>query len=112
MRMSETDSAARPRALLSVFNKNGIVDFAKGLDDLGLKFLVDKEYRLPSLNAMVIPDGVDDLSIRLSLLNDYNIEIGGGLGPFAGKVWRIGLMGYSAHKKHVDRLLSAFQELL
>ena len=61
---------------------------------------------------MIIPEGIDDLSIRSSLLKDYNIEIGGGLGPFAGKVWRIGLMGYSAHKKHVDTLISALKNLL
>ena len=85
---------------------------AEGLTDLGLKFLVDKESRLPSLNAMIIPDGVDDLSIRSSLLKEYNIEIGGGLGPFAGKVWRIGLMGYSAHKQHVDTLINALKKLL
>ena len=85
---------------------------SQGLDDLGLKFLVDKDDRLPSLNAIVIPDGVDDIKTRLSLLNDFNIEIGGGLGPFSGKVWRIGLMGYSAHKKHIDTLLSAFKNIL
>jgi len=83
-----------------------------GLNDLGLKFLVDKDSRLPSLNAIVIPEGIDDITIRSTLLNSYDIEIGGGLGPFAGKVWRIGLMGYSAHEKHVDRLLSAFKKLL
>ena len=85
---------------------------ASELHDLGLEFLVDKDSRLPSLNAMMIPQGVDDLSIRASLLKDYNIEIGGGLGPFFGKVWRIGLMGYSAHKKHVDTLISALKNIL
>ena len=77
-----------------------------------LKFIVDKQYRLPSLNAVKIPDGVDDLRVRSELLHKYNIEIGGGLGPFSGKVWRIGLMGYSAYEKNVDTLLSALRKLL
>ena len=82
------------------------------LEKNGIEFLVDKESRLPSLNAVKIPDGIDDLQVRNKLLFDYNIEIGGGLGPFAGKVWRIGLMGYSAHEKNVDKLISAFKEIL
>ena len=84
----------------------------KGLDELGLKFLVDESSRLPSLNAIIIPDGVDDIEIRSALLNDYNIEIGGGLGPFAGKVWRIGLMGHSAQEKYVNIFLDAFKKVL
>ena len=84
----------------------------KGLDELELEFLVDESSRLPSLNAIIIPDGIDDNKIRSALLNDYNIEIGGGLGPFAGKVWRIGLMGYSAQEKYVDIFLDAFKRVL
>jgi len=84
----------------------------KGLNDLGLDLLVDKESRLPSLNAIKIPDGINDLEIRSKLLNDYMIEIGGGLGPFAGKVWRIGLMGHSARPENVKRLLNALKEIL
>lgn len=83
-----------------------------GLAELGLELLVKEEDRLPSLNAVNIPDGIDDLSIRSKLLNDYHIEIGGGLGPFAGKVWRIGLMGYSAREKNVNTLLNALREIL
>lgn len=82
------------------------------LKKIGLELLVKKEHRLPSLNAVVIPQGVDDISIRSSLLKNYNIEIGTGLGPLAGKVWRIGLMGYSAYEKNVDRLIAAFKNLL
>jgi len=85
---------------------------AQGLDELGLTFLVEKDSRLPSLNAIMIPKGVDDTRIRNLLLYEYGIEIGGGLGPFSGKVWRVGLMGYSAHEKNVDILLSAFKKLL
>ena len=84
----------------------------KGLNDLGLELLVDKESRLPSLNAVKIPDDVDDLEVRSKLLNDYSIEIGGGLGPFAGKVWRIGLMGYSAKPKNISILIDALREIL
>ena len=84
----------------------------EGLEDLGLKFIVDKQYRLPSLNAVTIPDGIDDMTVRSRLLNDYDIEIGGGLGKFSGKVWRIGLMGHSARKENIQKLLSAFKEIL
>ena len=84
----------------------------KRLNEIGLEFLVAKDCRLPSLNAVKIPHGVDDLVIRNKLLNDYNIEIGGGLGPFAGKVWRIGLMGHSARSKNIDKLIYAFKDIL
>ena len=83
-----------------------------GLQDIGLEMLVDKESRLPSLNAILIPDGVNDIHVRSKLLNDYHIEIGGGLGPFAGKVWRIGLMGHSAKEKNVDKLLSSLASII
>ena len=84
----------------------------KELDSIGLEFLVEKESRLPSLNAIKIPEGVDDLKVRNELLHTYNIEVGGGLGPFSGKVWRIGSMGYSAYEKNVDQLLDALKKLL
>ena len=61
---------------------------------------------------MKIPPGVDDLTMRKRLLNDYGIEIGGGLGAFKGKAWRVGLMGYGANKANVERLLSALGEVL
>jgi len=82
------------------------------LKDLGLEMLVSKDSRLPSLNAIKIPKNIDDLLIRSSLLNDYDIEIGGGLGPLAGKVWRVGLMGYSAKEKNVNKLFKALKDLL
>jgi alanine-glyoxylate transaminase/serine-glyoxylate transaminase/serine-pyruvate transaminase len=74
--------------------------------------LVNKQYRLPSLNAVIIPKGVDDMKIREQLLLEHDIEIGAGLGPFAGKIWRIGLMGYSAKVSNVERLLDALNKLL
>ena len=69
-----------------------------GLEALGLEFVVEPEYRLPQLNAVKLPAGVDDAAIRKELLNNYGLEIGGGLGALAGKAWRIGLMGYAARK--------------
>ena len=84
----------------------------EGLNKLGLELLVDKDHRLPSLNAVKIQEGIDDLPIRSKLLNDYHIEIGGGLGLFAGKIWRIGLMGHSAREENVNTLLNALKEIL
>lgn len=83
-----------------------------GLEAMGFEFLVDKEYRLPMLNAVKIPEGVDDAKVRKQLLEEYNIEIGGGLGPYAGKIWRIGLMGESCTPNHVNMLLSALKDVL
>ncbi|NNE76203.1 MAG: alanine--glyoxylate aminotransferase family protein [Pricia sp.] len=83
-----------------------------GLEAIGLEFLVEKKYRLPMLNAVRIPEGVDDALVRKRLLNEYNIEIGGGLGPYAGKIWRIGLMGESSTPNHVNMLLAALKEVM
>ena len=69
-------------------------------------------YRLPMLNAVTIPDGVDDAAIRSRLLKDFDIEIGAGLGPLAGTIWRIGLMGHTARQENVDRLIAALKKLL
>ncbi|MGF1548351.1 MAG: pyridoxal-phosphate-dependent aminotransferase family protein [Thiotrichales bacterium] len=78
-----------------------------GLENLGMAFLVDEPYRLPQLNAVWIPAGVDDAAARVHLLETFNLEIGAGLGQFAGKVWRIGLMGYASNPKNVLLCLSA-----
>ena len=83
-----------------------------GLESLGLEMLVEKPYRLPMLNAVKIPDGINDEAVRSTLLTEHNIEIGGGLGVFAGKVWRIGLMGHSAYKHNVDKLLEVLKNQL
>lgn len=83
-----------------------------GLEELGFEFVVAPEYRLPMLNAVRLPDGVDDAAVRRKLLNDYNIEVGGGLGAFKGKVWRIGLMGHSCTANNVNVLLAALRDLL
>jgi alanine-glyoxylate transaminase/serine-glyoxylate transaminase/serine-pyruvate transaminase len=83
-----------------------------GLEELGLTLHVPVEYRLPTLTTVHIPDGVSDPHIRSKLLSDYNIEIGGGLGELKGKVWRIGLMGYSSRPENVLLLLAALERLL
>jgi alanine-glyoxylate transaminase/serine-glyoxylate transaminase/serine-pyruvate transaminase len=73
---------------------------------------VEEKYRLPMLNAVTIPEGVDDGKVRSTLLNDHKIEIGGGLGPLAGKIWRIGLMGHTARPENVERFLKALKQVL
>ncbi len=83
-----------------------------GLAALGLPLLVAPEHRLPQLNAVVVPEGVDEAGVRRALLNEHGIEIGAGLGPLAGKIWRIGLMGASSRPDAVDRLLEALASLL
>ncbi|RMG09950.1 MAG: alanine--glyoxylate aminotransferase family protein [Cyanobacteria bacterium J055] len=82
------------------------------LEMLGLIPHVAREFRLPTLTTVRIPDGVDGKAISDKLLQEYNIEIGGGLGELAGQVWRVGLMGYNSRKESVDRLISALKEVL
>jgi alanine-glyoxylate transaminase/serine-glyoxylate transaminase/serine-pyruvate transaminase len=83
-----------------------------GLEELGLTMFVDPDHQLPMLNTVVVPDGVDETSVRSRLRKDYRIEIGAGLGPMAGKVWRIGLMGETCRAENIDRVLSALKEIL
>lgn len=83
-----------------------------GLETMGFEFLVSPQYRLPMLNAIKIPAGFDDAVVRGRLLNEYNIEIGAGLGEFAGKVWRIGLMGESSSLNHINMILSALKQIM
>ncbi|TFH04614.1 MAG: alanine--glyoxylate aminotransferase family protein [Spirochaetales bacterium] len=82
------------------------------LQQMGLDLFVRPECRLPMLNAVTIPAGVDEAMIRGKLLADHAIEIGAGLGPLAGKIWRVGLMGHTARKESVDRLVTALKQLL
>lgn len=74
--------------------------------------LVDPSLCLPMLNAVKVPDGVDEADVRKALLDDHDIEIGAGLGPLAGQVWRIGIMGHTARPDHVTRFLHAFEKVL
>ena len=82
----------------------------KGLEALGLSYV--PKYSLHSLNCINIPAGAEDAPVRRRLLEDYSIEIGAGLGPFAGKAWRIGLMGHGATTRNVDIVLTALREVL
>ena len=84
----------------------------ESLSSLGLEFVVDAAYRLPQLNLVKVPEGVDEAAVRKQLLQEYNLEIGAGLGAFAGKVWRIGLMGYSARQENVQLCTSALRACL
>ncbi|MFX0057589.1 MAG: pyridoxal-phosphate-dependent aminotransferase family protein [Candidatus Hodarchaeota archaeon] len=84
----------------------------RGLEAIGLDMYVKEPYRLSMLNAVTIPKGSEDIKIRQKLRNDYKIEIGAGLGPLVGKIWRIGLMGHTARAENVDRFLNAFSESL
>ena len=85
---------------------------AKGLAELGLEFVVPSDERLPQLNTVYIPQGIDDAKVRSYLLTHYNLEIGAGLGEFAGKAWRIGLMGFSAKNENVALCLAALKDAL
>ena len=84
----------------------------RGLEKLGLELLVDKPFRLPMLNAVKIPQGVEDAAGRSALRSKHKIEIGAGLGPLAGKIWRIGVMGHTAREENVERLLAALRDVL
>jgi alanine-glyoxylate transaminase/serine-glyoxylate transaminase/serine-pyruvate transaminase len=83
-----------------------------GLQKLDLSLLVDEPNRLPCLTSVKTPAGVEEAKVRKTLLNEYSIEIGGGLGELAGKIWRIGLMGESSRKQNVVYLLAALKEIL
>ena len=83
-----------------------------GLEAMGLEMAVDQEFRLPQLNSVYIPDGIDDGKTRNLLLNDFNLEIGAGLGELAGKTWRIGLMGHSSTRRNVLTCLASLETVM
>jgi len=83
-----------------------------GLEAMGMNYLVKKEDRLPQLNSIFIPEGVDEAAVRATLLNDYNLEIGAGLGTLAGQVWRIGLMGHTSRRENITLCLAALKDVL
>ena len=83
-----------------------------GLSAIGIHYAAQPGYELPMLNAVFIPDGIDDAKVRIQLLNDFNIEIGGGLGIFKGKVWRVGLMGSASTEVNVMLFLAALEKCL
>ncbi len=83
-----------------------------GLKEMGINMLVDPEFRLPMLNSVYIPEGVDEAAVREDLLKKYKIEIGAGLGDLAGKIWRIGLMGHTSRPHNVHRFLDSLKTIL
>lgn len=83
-----------------------------GLAEIGLACHVEAEFRLPSLTTIRVPENVDAGRVVKALLADHQIEIGGGLGELAGRVWRVGLMGYNSRRENVDRLLAALRQTI
>jgi alanine-glyoxylate transaminase / serine-glyoxylate transaminase / serine-pyruvate transaminase len=83
-----------------------------GLEDMGLICHVPREYRLHTLTTVRIPEGIDGKAVTNKLIDDHNMELGGGLGDLAGKVWRVGLMGYNATSENVDKFLAALKQVL
>ena len=86
--------------------------FVAGVEAMGLEMLAAPEHRLWTLNAVVVPPGIDDVRVRTRLLREYNIEIGSGFGALKGKIWRVGLMGSSSSENNVMLLLAALQRIL
>jgi alanine-glyoxylate transaminase/serine-glyoxylate transaminase/serine-pyruvate transaminase len=83
-----------------------------GLEAMGLRFLVEEKDQLPQMNAVICPEGANEAQVRKTLLSEFNLEIGAGLGPLAGKIWRFGLMGYSCRADNVMLCLSALGSVL
>jgi alanine-glyoxylate transaminase/serine-glyoxylate transaminase/serine-pyruvate transaminase len=83
-----------------------------GLKTLGIEYLVEEKSRLPQLNSVHVPEGIDEKEVRRRLLADYSLEIGAGLGDLAGKIWRFGLMGYSSRIENVVLCLGALETVL
>jgi alanine-glyoxylate transaminase/serine-glyoxylate transaminase/serine-pyruvate transaminase len=83
-----------------------------GLEAMGLEFVVEEKSRLPQMNAVFCPKGVDEALVRRTLLDEFSLEIGAGLGPLAGKIWRFGLMGHSCRPENVMLCLSALGSVL
>jgi alanine-glyoxylate transaminase/serine-glyoxylate transaminase/serine-pyruvate transaminase len=85
---------------------------AAGLDELGLAFFVAEACRLPQLNTVLVPSGIDEAAVRRQLLEEFGLEIGAGLGDLQGKAWRVGLMGYSSRPANVRLFLTALEQVL
>src|SRR5207302_4956646 len=83
-----------------------------GLHERGYELLADPDVQLAQLSAVCVPEGVNGKDVQMRLLREHNIEVGGGLGPDAPDIWRIGMMGTNAHRETADRLLEAFDTVL
>jgi alanine-glyoxylate transaminase/serine-glyoxylate transaminase/serine-pyruvate transaminase len=103
------EEGLEPRWSRHILNHRAI---KAGLNAIGLEYSAVEDHQLPQLNAVKVPSGVDDLTVRKKLLSDFGIEIGGGLGDFKGKVWRIGIMGHNARPNAVLLLLAALEQCL
>ena len=103
------EEGLEPRWSRHLYNHRAI---KAGLNAIGLEYSAVEGHQLPQLNAVKIPAGVDDLTVRKKLLNDFGIEIGGGLGDFKGKVWRIGIMGHNSRANNVLLVLAALEQCL
>lgn len=99
--------------LESVFSRhrNCHKKLVKELESLGFEMFVNEQNRLPMLNSVKIPKEINDINVRKVLRDEYRIEIGSGLGPLAGKIWRIGIMGYTAQEKFIDKLIFAMKDI-
>ena len=93
-------------------HKKNAEELWKGLESLNIALFIPLEYRLPTLTTVHIPAGLDDITFRKQLLEKFNIEISGGLAELKGKIWRIGLMGYSSRQENIIILLNALKNLL
>jgi alanine-glyoxylate transaminase/serine-glyoxylate transaminase/serine-pyruvate transaminase len=93
-------------------HKANHLKLAAGFSELGLELAVAEAWRLPQLNSVLIPEGMDDATVRGRLLNEFDLEVGAGLGELAGKQWRIGLMGASSSDVNINRCLRAFEAVL
>jgi len=93
-------------------HRENYLAFAAGIEAMGLSFIVEENYRLPQLNTVTVPERIDEAEVRSRLLNDYGLEIGAGLGTLAGRVWRIGLMGFASSRKNVLFCLGALDSVL
>jgi alanine-glyoxylate transaminase/serine-glyoxylate transaminase/serine-pyruvate transaminase len=103
------EEGLEPRFARHQLNHRALV---AGIEAMGLSMLVPEAERLPMLNAIRVPEGADDVKVRKTLLNDFGIEIGGGLGSLADKIWRVGLMGHSSCRRNVFLFLSALETVL
>jgi alanine-glyoxylate transaminase/serine-glyoxylate transaminase/serine-pyruvate transaminase len=86
--------------------------FIREMRKLELEPAVEESIRAPMINAVRIPEGVDDANVRQRLYDEFNIEIGAGLGPLKGKIWRVGLMGHGARVENIDLLAKALRQLI
>lgn len=93
-------------------HKENSVKFIRQLQALGLEPIVPENERIPNLITVKFPEGTDEAAVRSELLNKHNLEIGAGLGDLAGKIWRIGLMGYNSNEKMIDYCISSLKDVL